>query len=101
MEKEGTEKKAFLLWIVCKCKVLTINHLQDREFRMASRCVLCLANEETSDHIYFSYTFSKQNTDIFFELDDSRNREVNSFVERMFDLKLVNLSREKRSYKKS
>lgn len=37
-------------------KILTLNHLQSRDWNLANRCVLCLQEEESVDHLFVHYS---------------------------------------------
>lgn len=45
-------KVAFFMWTVFLDKVLTLDHLQSRGWNLPNRCIMCLKEEESVDHLF-------------------------------------------------
>lgn len=51
-------KVAFFVWLVLRRRALTQEKLQERGYRLASRCPLCMCHVESNDH-FFKLVLSK------------------------------------------
>lgn len=45
-------KVSFFMWNVYFDKILTLDHLQSRGWNLANRCIICLKEEESVDHLF-------------------------------------------------
>lgn len=45
-------KISFFIWMAVLDKIITLDHLQRRWWNLANRCVLCLREEESVDHLF-------------------------------------------------
>lgn len=44
-------KVSFFIWNIVMNKILSIDHLQNRGWNLANRCVICMREEESVDHL--------------------------------------------------
>lgn len=61
-------KVAFLSYVAVKNKILTMDNLKNRGFKMPNRCMLCKCSEKMVDHILVSYEYTKQVFEYLFSL---------------------------------
>lgn len=40
-------------------KILALNHLQSRDGNLANRCILCMEEEESVNHLFIYYSMAK------------------------------------------
>lgn len=52
-------KISFFMWNTFLDKILTLNHLQRRGWNLANRCILCMNEEESVNHLFIHCSMAK------------------------------------------
>lgn len=58
-------KVSFFLWNTYLDKILTPNYLQSRWWNLANRCIMCMREEESVNHLFMFYPIASKVWDFF------------------------------------